>query len=170
MILKPSRERNDTCLFAVGKVSESVDSVGLAVIVDDLLQAGKAVHTIRQHLLGGFSSTHVRGEDVTWNLPAVYWPPNNQEENNIQEWMSVLRGESPPVLTPSEEHADLSNRWDQLQLLLHFLQHGLAWFEANLLTKQFYLETPSENRHHAIYQERKRRLKIQEALDAERCK
>ncbi|KAH8599534.1 hypothetical protein B0O99DRAFT_682233 [Bisporella sp. PMI_857] len=120
-------EKNHVCLFAIGNLPELTDDVGLSVIVEDLLQSGYVYHTIRHPIPSSFES-YVSAGDTIWNSPLSYWPISDNEKIDIADWVNELKGY--PISVAAEKKS-LKYRWDNLQLLLHFLGEGKTWAEAD---------------------------------------
>lgn len=115
-------DRNDICLFAIDTIPELTDNMGLAVIVEDLLQSGYVHHTIRHPI-----EFPVDTDDTIWNIPLPYRPVTEKEKMDITDWVKELKGYSISVPTEQKTRED---RWDSLQLLLHFLVKGKTWARA----------------------------------------
>jgi hypothetical protein len=98
--------------------------MGLAVIVEDLLQSGYIYHTIRHPML----LRRVLPGDKIWNPPLPYRPITDKEGKDVADWLNELKGYPAPA--PAEQKSQ-EYRWDSLQLLLHFLGKGKTWAEAD---------------------------------------
>jgi hypothetical protein len=122
-----SVDRNDICLFATDNLPELVGNVGLAVIVEDLLQSGFVHHTIC-HPIPSWWERYIEAEDTIWNIPLPYRAVNDKEGIDIADWANELRGDPVSVLA---EEKDPRDRWDSLQLLLHYLGKGKTWAKAD---------------------------------------
>jgi len=120
-------DRNDVCLFAVDNIPELIGDVELGVIVEDLLQSGHVHHTIR-HTIPSKFEINVLTRDTIWNLPLSYRPMTSKERIDITHWANELKGYPTLVL---ENQKSPEDRWDRLQLLLHWLGNGKTSAEAD---------------------------------------
>jgi hypothetical protein len=125
------RYKHDLCLFAFDIVPDAVDDIALATVVQDILQSNHMYHTIRHpfpQTLPRLAGRH----DTLWNLPLPYRPITRKLRFDAQNWALELLGEEPAVESSQGEPVDY---WNNLQLLLHFLQQGVGWKEACKMTK-----------------------------------
>ncbi|KFY98802.1 hypothetical protein V500_01552, partial [Pseudogymnoascus sp. VKM F-4518 (FW-2643)] len=114
--------KHDLCLIAFDIIPEITDSSDLAAVVDDLLQGRNIFHTIRHPLPLRFANEYIN--DTIWNLPLPYRPVTKNQRLHIQNWSLELQGLQIPISNSAERKM---NYWDNLQLSLYFLSHGLTW-------------------------------------------
>jgi hypothetical protein len=123
--------RNDICIFVTDDIPEVTDDGQLAVIVEDLLQSGYVYHTIRHPIPPNSASgpdISLDERDIISNIPLPYRPVIEEERTDILDWVEELKGS--PVSMPTKQHR-WRYRWDNLQILLHFLNTGLPWATAD---------------------------------------
>jgi hypothetical protein len=148
-LMENSVDRSDICLFAIDNIPESMGDVGLAVIVEDLLQSGHVYHTIR-HPISSRSDCTVQAEDTLWNIPLPYRPVSGKERMDISDWIDELKG--CPISTLAEQKSQVY-RWDSLQLLLHYLGKGKMWAKADQEVKLKKCSESEESIRSKVYQE-----------------
>jgi hypothetical protein len=76
----------DSCVFALGKLHELKDNMGLSIMIDDLIQGDLIYHTIKYDVDESFGHYY--------NLPLPYRSVTSKEKFRLHNWVRELRDQT----------------------------------------------------------------------------
>ena len=133
-------DRHDLCLFFLKVPPNAMDEYkDLPVIVESLLKTDLLYHTI----LHRDDVTERITQDIVWNLPWSYRPPTMDQRADIVDWILELGA---LYISPKRPRKLEKKLWDQLQVLLMYLNKGYSYLVAMEAATQFWKKKRQEER------------------------
>jgi hypothetical protein len=115
----------DSCVFALGRVHELDDNIGLAAMIGDLIQDKPIYHTLKSDVDYPTSCFDM------YNLPLPYRSVTSEEELRLKNWIQELQDENFQV-QKEDELRDKRYEWYFTRALMYLLRTGHTEQEAAL--------------------------------------